>query len=372
MNVFRMGIEEARVAANPFAHLSLDQRRDLCLEVLGELGVQNVREQGHELYHSCALPFGNHSHGDAKASASINYEKMVSGCFVCGGGGWLWWIAAVQGLEGSTEASKWVQERVGEANVDSLQELLQFLDDLRNPTAEFHTEPPVYDPKTLDKWLYIHPYLTEHRHIPEETILRLKVGYGTLRCRVDGDNFVNSDRIVIPHFFDGKLMGWQSRRLFNSDGTAKYLSTPDMPKDTTLFDFRRECTDDLFVVESPMTVMRHAHHASLTATFGASLTDRQIALLLRSKAKRIVLWFDNDSAGWNATEKVGEALMGQTVPWAVQCSYEGDPADLSDEQFERVLSSSVVPFSLWKRPLPESLIGADDEEVRIAREGAQG
>lgn len=366
---FRLGLEEARVAMSPFAHLSLDQRRELCLDVLGDFGAQNIIERGRELIHSCLLPFGNHSHGDAKPSASINYEKMVSGCHVCGGGGWLWWIAAVQGLEGSNEASDWVRSRIGDADVNSIDELMKFLDNLVAPIQEFVTEPPVYDPKTLDKWLFVHPYLTEHRHIPVETILRLKVGYGTLRVRGDGEQFINSDRIIIPHFFEGKLYGWQSRRLFNSDGTAKYLSTPDMPKDTTLFDFDRQRKDDLFVVESPMTVMRHAHHASLTATFGASLTDRQVALLLRSKTKRIVLWFDNDSAGWNATEKVGEALMGQTVPWAVQCPYEGDPADLTDEQFEHVMTNCVVPFSLWVRPT--DLIGADDEEVRQGA-GAQG
>lgn len=369
MPTFRMGLEEARQATNPFGHLSLDQRRDLCYEVLGELGAQNIKEQGRELFHSCLLPFGNHSHGDAKASASINYEKMVSGCFVCGGGGWLWWIAAVQGLETSSDAGKWVEARIGESHTDSLAELLQFLDGLNNPVTEFVTEPPVYDQSVLDKWLFIHPYLTEVRQIPEETIVRLKVGYGTLRVRLD-DDFINSDRIVIPHFYDGKLMGWQSRRLFASDGTAKYLSTPDMPKDTTLFDFRRNDKDDLFVVESPMSVLRHAHHSNITATFGASLTDRQVSLILRSKAKRIVLWFDNDSAGWNATEKVGEMLMGSTIVYAVQCPYEGDPADLSDEQFERVMATAVVPFALWKRPLPEDLIGAKDAQVRESRESA--
>ena len=78
--------------------------------------------------------------------------------------------------------------------------------------------------------------------------------------------------------------------------------------------------------------------------------------------------FDNDTAGWNATERVGEMLSQLTVAWSVQCPFEGDPADLDDDAFEVVARDMVVPFSLWVRPDPEgsSLIGVGNgaQEVR--------
>jgi|JI10StandDraft_1071094.scaffolds.fasta_scaffold00994_22 hypothetical protein len=363
---FRVGLDEAKKASNPFGHLTLDQRRDLCMEVLHDVGARNIHERGHEIMHSCCLPYGNHPNGDRNPSASVNFEKMVAGCYVCGNGGWLWWVAAVKGLESSTHARSWVLDRVGAERVDDLQDLLAFLDSLVSPSPGIITPPPVYDPSVLTPWRLIHPYLTENRGVPWENIVRLQVGYGTLRVCTAPNTFVQSERIIIPHFFRDKLHGWQSRRLCD-DGTPKYVSTPDMPKDSTLYNLEVG-QDRLVVVESPMTVLRHSHHASMTGTFGASVTDKQMGVLTSARAKKIVLWFDNDTAGWLATEKVGAALMSHTMVWAVQSPFEGDPADLTDEQVERTLAECVVPFSLWQRPLVETLRqpGDDhDQEVRI-------
>lgn len=357
---FRVGLEEAKRASNPFAHLTRDQRYDLCMEVLEEVGARNINVRGDEIMHSCCLPYGNHPNGDRNPSASVNFEKMVAGCYVCGNGGWLWWVAAVKGLESSTHARTWVLDRVGAERVDDVQELLAFLDSLLSPAPDIVTPPPVYDPSVLTPWRFIHPYLTESRGVPRDNIIRLNVGYGTLRICTAPNTFVQSERIIIPHFFRGKLHGWQSRRLCD-DGTPKYVSTPDMPKDSTLYNLEVG-QDRLVVVESPMTVLRHSHHAPITATFGASVTGKQMNVLMSARAKRIILWFDNDTAGWNATESVGEAMMEQTMVWAVQSPYEGDPADLTDEQFERTIAECVVPFSLWRRPT-EALLppGGEDQ-----------
>ena len=372
MPAFRTGFEQAKAAANPFAHLSLDERRQLCLDVLDEVGAQNVSERGHELYHSCLLPWGNHANGDRNPSASVNYEKMVGGCYVCGGGGWLWWIAAVRGLESSGEARDWVMAKAGPEHLDTLSDLFAYLDSLEASVAEIVTPPPVYDPQVLTKWMKIHPYMTEHRHIPMETMIANMIGYGVINVRIGDNEWVDSHRIVIPHFFEGKLYGWQSRRLNASDGTPKYLSTPDMPKDSTLFNFRKD-PGDCVIVESPMTVLRHAHHASLMATFGAAVTDKQMDVMLRTGAKRVILWFDNDTAGWNATETVGEELMKRTVVYAVQCPYEGDPADLDDEAFDEVLTTCVVPFALWVRPKELMMIGATNGDAQVRnRESVDG
>lgn len=352
---FRTGTEEAKASSgNPFAHMTLDERRDLCMEVLTDLGARNVSERGHELYHSCMLPFGNHPNGDRNPSASVNYEKMTGSCFVCGGGGWLWWLASVQGMETPTDARKWVSERVVRRDSD-LQSLLAFLDALEAPKGDFESPPPVYDPSVLTPWMFIHPYMTEYRHVPYDTMVRLRIGYGTLSIPLGDGKFVKSERIIIPHFFKGKLYGWQSRRLTN-DGTPKYVLTPQLPRDSTLYDYCPSPERDMVIVESPMSVLRHSHQANLSASFGCRLHDKQIELIVSAPAKRIVLWFDNDAAGWNATEEVGEKLMNRGAVWAVDSPYAGDPADLTDDQFLAVLSERVVPFAIWRRPNEDALI----------------
>jgi hypothetical protein len=280
-------------------------------------------------------------------------------------------VALVKGMDTSTEARQWVVDRVGPKRVDTLADILNFLDSLTKTTETYKPPTPVYDPSVLDKWMFIHPYITENRNIPMETIVRLKVGYGVLPVKVAENTFVQSHRIVIPHFFEGKLYGWQSRRLGN-DNTPKYLTTPDMPKEETLFDYRIARGADVIAVESPMTVLRHAHQAYVTATFGASVSEQQIDLLLRTRAKRVILWFDNDTAGWNATERVGELLSQRTVAWAVQSPFEGDPADLDDETFQRVIDECAIPFALWVRPEGPELIGVSDGNQEVwRREGAR-
>ncbi len=99
----------------------------------------------------------------------------------------------------------------------------------------------------------------------------------------------------------GKLVGWQSRRLDSSDGTPKWLSTPEFPKDSTLFNYDEVCKADpnfVVVCESPMSTLRHQHHLPIVATFGAEVTDRQVRLM--AEFDRVVLWMDPDNAGWRA------------------------------------------------------------------------
>src|SRR5205814_1612981 len=147
---------------------------------------------------------------------------------------------------------------------------------------------------------------TEGRHIPADTLMKFNVGYGEFKLMV-GDDFVKSERIIIPHFWKGDLVGWQTRRLNKRDGTPKYSSSQDLPKDATIYNYYGAAKPAV-VVESPMSVLSKVHcHPGIEATFGAKVTDRQLELL--SRHSETTLWFDNDDAGWEATEKVAYELL---------------------------------------------------------------
>lgn len=327
-----MAAEFARIAA-----LSLDEKEQLCLDLLNEFGASNITRSGHELRHSCSLPYGLHAHGDRNPSASLNFSKLTYVCYGgCGSGGLLWWIATCRDTS-TTEAFTHIATKVGIGDPQSLADLLAYIDSLFADEPMRDNTIPTMSPRVLQPWSFVHPYLTELRGIPEQSVIDMRVGW-------DPDH----DRIVIPHFWRGDLVGWQTRRL-SDDGTPKYKNSIAMPKDRTLYNADGiDLTQPVVVVESPMTVLALRHEVpNIVATFGATVTDRQVSLLARYP--HVVLWFDNDSAGWEVTSRVGSRLLPYSRVDVVDSPYAGDGADLGPEVSVALIEGAVAS-SLWRRP----------------------
>jgi hypothetical protein len=117
-----------------------------------------------------------------------------------------------------------------------------------------------------------------------------------------------------------------------------------------------------------MSVLKHCHHLPIEGTFGASVTDRQIRLLARHE--RVILFMDNDKAGWRAVEgyiegegrkqkviSIGmvERLQPYCEVLVVQNPYAADPGDMDDETVYE-LARSAVPYAVWQCPEPEELL----------------
>lgn len=350
---FRTGAAEARRARNggsfEAALLPDDEKERLCRNLLSEFGVTHIRTGGNgELIHGCILPWGNHKDQDRSPTASLNFKKLTYRCLgSCNaGGGFLWFIATVRG-DSSSNARKWLSEQTGTGAEDqSLSSLLSYFDAVYS-TRKVEEEPlPHMDTRILEQWQVIHPYLTEHRGIPEDNIIQMRVGYGKLGIRVDAHTVVESHRIIIPHFWRGELVGWQSRRL-TDDGTAKYMSSPSLPKDRTLYNYN-ESRREVVVVESPMSVLSKAHLPHhMEATFGASVTERQMRLVARHP--KVILFMDNDAAGWGATWDLGDFLGAYSSVWVADNPYAADPADMDDETYLRAIEGAV-PYAIWQQP----------------------
>lgn len=359
---FRSGADEAKKAASgggffEFAILPDSEKERLCRDLLAEFGVTQVTSRDGELIHSCCLPYGQHKNGDASASASLNWEKLVYACLGCGAsGGFLWFIATCRG-ESTDAARAWLEDQTGSgADEQSLSSLLQFFDAVYGEKESRRPPPlPKMNPKVLEPWLAIHPYMTEDRGISEEALMRHKVGFApSYRCKIGETKdsppkpiYVESPRIVIPHFWKGDLVGWQTRRLVN-DGTAKYLSSPDFPKDTTIYNYDAKAKSAV-VIESPMSALAAADDPQhYEATFGAKITDRQIRLL--TMHPRLILWMDNDEAGWKATSHVAEQAQAYCDVWVVDNPWDEDAGGLSAAERQRLLTDALVPFALWAPP----------------------
>lgn len=341
-----------------------DVKEDFCRSLLAEFGADRVIKNARkgELTVRCVMP----EHDDRKPSAGLNYKNLVYKCLACeASGGILWLIRSVREGTSNSQARDWLVSTLG-LDGENLGALLNLIDALvSDESRQARAVIPSFSPRMLDPWALIHPWLTDPinwadrstggRGIPEQNVIDLQVGYAEA-YPVDDHGGV-SERIIVPHFWKDKLVGWQSRRL-SDDGTPKWLSTPDFPKDLTLY--RMPTGSVACVVESPMTVLRHAHHLPLTATFGKDVTDRQVRLL--AGYDKVILWPDPDPAGWNAleghTDRRGdytpgliERLMPYTDVWVTDCDLDVDGADMTDDEAVDACQEAV-PASVWERPSP--------------------
>lgn len=316
-------------------------KQDLCEDLLRELGVSTIKHnpKRHELTHAC-LVSDFHTDQEKNPTASLNYDKLVYKCLGCQGSGSLLWFIAVAKGESSKSARKWLEKKSGGDGEKGLDFLLKYFDALYSQKTE--KEPlPSYDTRIIDRLTLEeqHPYL-EGRGIPFEHVQNYELGYDPQK-----------DGIVIPHYWRGNLVGWQTRML--GSHWNKYDNSERFPKAETYFG-KAKPGDNVIVVEAALSTVKHKEVSipgmgdfKFISLFSAHASREQIGFL--QQFNEVILWFDNDKAGWGATEKTGKALMGQPV-WAIDSPVSGDPGDYSTEVAKELLNNSVVPFAVWNRP----------------------
>ncbi|MET7363305.1 hypothetical protein ABZS76_33375 [Streptomyces sp. NPDC005562] len=328
-------------------------KEQLAQDALESLGIDVKRRQGDELIHGCPIS-DYHSDQDRNPTAALNATNLMWHCLGCGAGGTILWLIATLRQITMEQARDWLHGEAGLSRAMELPDLLALFDALY-AKKEKRPPLPVYSPRMLERWRGIDGYILDDRQIPITTATRMGI------C-TDPDGFVDrvrtGPRAVIPHWWKGQLVGWQSRRLPCADRTApKYLSTPAFPRDETIFDHdpsRRRAV----IVESPMSNLRHRHHQPIEATFGAVVTDLQIDHLARGRDE-LIWWPDNDDAGWRMAE--GRTHNSRIFPGAperasrfclnriVQSPFAADPADLPNEVVD-LLIEEAVPWPVWQRP----------------------
>jgi hypothetical protein len=146
--------------------------------------------------------------------------------------------------------------------------------------------------------------------------------------------------------------------------SPKYHSSPDFPKDATIFNYVP--SERTVVVESMMSVLRHEGSMHWEATFGAQVPDLQLKRLV--KHEQVVLWMDNDKAGWTAIQGrpevkptkekpqgdeavpgMAETLGQYTRVKIVDSPWQQDAGDLPTDVAQELVDAAV-PWSSWKPP----------------------
>jgi DNA primase len=340
-------------------------------------------------------------HREKSPSFHVDRDKGLFYCFGCGTGGDVFKFLTLTERFTFPEAVEHVAGRVGielprkrkTSRENDKDDLLGVIDDA---SEAFH-QALNWTPNAADEYL-------KQRRVPKEVITKYgfgfapeswdyllrrlgqkhgeknleKVGLITPRKEKNGfyDRFRN--RLMIPiHSETGALVGFGGRSLDGSE--PKYLNSPESElfnKSRLLYNLHRSKDamrryDRAILVEGYFDAIAidFAGVPGVIASMGTSLTAGQ-ASLLRRFTRNIVIAYDGDPAGRNATLRAAQVLLaaGLNVA-ALDLQGEKDPDSLVQkhgaDKFLEVLSNAtdIFEFGLreWAHDAP-SLSGREKSE----------
>lgn len=209
-------------------------------------------------------------------------------------------------------------------------------------------------------WETIYTYLVEQKNYP----LSLVEQAGLILPRKSGgsgyyDRF--RDRLMIPiRDIQGKVIGFGGRSL--GDELPKYLNSPE----TILFDKGKilfgldqaknaiSKTDQAIVVEGYFDVISlHAKGINqVVASLGTALSLDQVRLLLRyTESKQIILNFDADQAGTQASERAINEMAQLAYQGQIQLRVLNLPDGKDADEFLKSYSPDFYRQLITKAPL---------------------
>lgn len=306
-------------------------------------------------------------HGGEGPNFSVDPEKNLFKCFVCGEGGDLFsFPMQLLGLD-FLDAVRYVAERAGveipapgpgpggdpdsphthlyEANAFAAELFRKGLGGDEGGEARTYLEERGIGGKererfglgwALERWDSLLEAARVHG-VPDQTLLELGLARRSRRTEQElYDSF--RGRVIFPiEDLAGKVVGFGGRVLGGvGEHVPKYLNSPETPvfhKSELLYGLgwskgaiRRERT--ALVVEGYMDYLSLAASgvANVVAPLGTALTPEQAALISRY-AERAVLLYDSDKAGLRATFRSGDELLRAGVQVLVATLPAGEDPD---------------------------------------------
>lgn len=339
-------------------------------------------------------------HSEKTPSFTVSPDKQIYKCFGCGEAGNIFsFVMKTENLS-FPEAVKRVGEKVGveveeEGGVNkekkqryermkniNLEAAKYFFSLLRkNPVAIKYLKDRNIEEKTmnkfglgfaLDDWQNLRTYLKRKKYSDKEIE---ELG---LIIKSPKNNYYDRfrNRIIFPVFdYKGTVIGFGGRVL--DDSKPKYLNSPETPlffKGTNLYGLNFALKDDfqrtIIIVEGYMDCISLYQNGikGVVATLGTALTENQ-AKILKKFADRVIIAYDADTAGQNATlrgleilRKVGLEVRVLTVPSGK------DPDEFiktyGKDAFEKLVKNAL-PFIDYRLKKAEEGINFRDNEMII-------
>lgn len=305
--------------------------RESIVRVLEAICADNVLPHGQNVQCSCFLAKwrrGHKSERDSKPSMGIsvdaNEDSMVH-CFACNYGGTLEMaVGLLQML--SQEDYSHVMRMIVEAETADPEYLAQSFPDFEEDPSKY--EDTLVDEALIQPMMGIgHGYILD-RKFEIETLKAWQVGYDEKK-----------QRVVIPvRSREGSLVGMVGRTVLQT-AKPKYLNYFEFDRGRYLFGEHKVVPGTALVVceglLDPVAVWQALNHANLLGSYsvvsplGSQTTKHQRNKMVQC-SDEVIMFFDNDTAGWEGQEQVASKIQGRVILKTVKYfdPVGGDPAEL--------------------------------------------
>lgn len=162
-----------------------------------------------------------------------------------------------------------------------------------------------------------------------------------LYCALTG---TYKDRVIIPFYKRGQLVGWTGRAIVNPKIAPRYLSSGEAVK-TTIFmeDQIRKGGEILAIVEGPFDALKVDYYGKAfglraTCVFGTSMTLDQVSLLtmVSKRFNHVYVLFDPEAVGESFAAKdwiLGRNITEYQLPIGIE-----DPGAMTRQQVHELAS----------------------------------
>jgi len=178
---------------------------------------------------------------------------------------------------------------------------------------------------------YARKYLKKRKFDPDLLVEKYGLASGKVGSAWDY-------RILIPIYYQGKLVSWQGRTILDDPEVIRYktlqIEESVMDAKSTLFNIDNCKEDYIGVNEGPFDTMRLG--ANFCATLGTSITESQIRML--AKYKRVVFVFDCEEQAQLRAKKYAlrVAALGASAEVADLELGDRDPGDMTNDEVQEV------------------------------------
>lgn len=324
-------------------------------------------------------------HDDHNASMSVSPDKKIYKCFSCGESGNIFsFISKYNNISFQEAILILAKDQGYDVKIEKKEnEKYQNYYEIYDLAVKFYQN-NLYSALGKNAISYL-----EERKIDKETIKKFKIGLSLsksmlteflinkkydvnklidlgLTNEASQDKFLN--RIMFPLFdLKGNPVAF-SGRIYNTKDQSKYVNTMEteiFKKGSILYNYHNakdnlKKTDYIIVMEGFMDVIRASTIGINTcvATMGTAFTKEHVNLLTKM-TDNIILCFDGDQAGENATSSTLKILEDYGVtPKIIRLPDDLDPDDyilkFGEENFKLQIENSITPIEFKMNLLKKS------------------
>lgn len=149
----------------------------------------------------------------------------------------------------------------------------------------------------------------EEKGVSPEVIEAMRVGFDPEHIRRSRKGDHKGPAVVLPHFWQGRLVGWQERWFDAPKWIPKYTNTQGFPRKETLYGYERQYfSEQIVVCESvPTVLVLLSNGVPAMSTFGSAVTPEQMRLM-RGCLNGLIIAPDNDDPGSKYVDALYEGL----------------------------------------------------------------